>query len=75
MYLPKPESVLDESQTFDTLYPVNIRFMRVWLIKEENNTLIYTIMTEGNSKSTGKLSVSCFATFDCNNCNSIGQKK
>lgn len=39
--------------------------MRVWLIKEENYIYINTIMTEGNSKNTGKLSMSYFATFDC----------
>ena len=29
IHLPKPESVFDESHTFDTLYPVNIRLIRV----------------------------------------------
>lgn len=45
--LPRPESVLEESQTFDTLYPVSIRLMRVWL-KKELGKLILNSLTQKN---------------------------
>lgn len=46
--LPRPESVLEESQTFDTLYPVSIRLMRVWL-KKELGKLILNSLTLKNT--------------------------
>ena len=48
--LPRPESVLEESQTFDTLYPVSIRLMRVWL-KKELGKLILSSLTLKNTHS------------------------
>ena len=41
--LPRPESVLEESQTFDTLYPVSIRLMRVWLKKELGKLILNSL--------------------------------
>ena len=45
LYIPSPDSVLEESQTFDTLYPVSIRLINVWLKWEWEHTCSHLART------------------------------
>ena len=54
--LPRPESVLEESQTFDTLYPVSIRLMRVWLKKELGKLILNSLTLKNTHSPYDKLS-------------------